>query len=970
MDALSSLTRTRAGLAVWAFTLYLTARAAVEHLKIMPDDLPVIFPTAGVVAGLLVINRGAGRWAAILLGSAAAVLATKLVLHLGHGLDVWNVVIPMAMVCIAGSTVALLYRWIAGGSISLGFRGCVALAAPALLCATLGLGFSYLRYQIGTVSLLGRGPDDWRIWLEVWLGNGLGVLLGLPLVVRAAEIRRTRRLAAPLSVVLLYIWAIGAGLVALFVITPGSTVVAIAQISLAVPLLLLASVRFGAGGTILAGLLLAGAAVAGTNALRGPLVAIDADSVDRVIGLQMFLTIIVASAMLLGGAIRDARAMKDELASREERLRAIAEHLPGIIYAYLVRKDGSREPLYASPGLPEVQRALGGYRLGTEMTPFLELIHPEDRAQYLKATERARAEQTGFEAEYRLRVGEGSYRWLRSVARPMKSREGTVWCGFLMDITAQTESARALVESEERLRAVLDNAPNICVQGYDSRGRVVFWNKASERTFGLTEAQAVGRTLDQLVLDRHEAVVFAECIQEIASTGLPAPAREWKYTTQDGRSGWMYSTVFRLPTTGDPLFIRMDVDVTERVRQAEERRTLEDRVREIQRRESIGVLAGGVAHDFNNLLGAILGNADLALSRLAEPTEERRAVETIRQAATRAADLTRQLLDYAGRGRFASQAVDLSEAARETGEILAVSIGRRAKVEFDLDPATPRVRADPTQVRQVVMNLLTNGAEAISGEGGLISVRTGSEELDSASLSTMAGGDEARPGRFGFVEVRDNGRGMDSVEKARVFEPFFTTKFAGRGLGLAAVFGIVQSKGGAIEVESTPGLGSKFTVYFPEDVSPARGTERAGAPKVDAATNGARRPRTALLVEDEPMLRDLVGALLRRAGHEVHAADDGDTALEVVEARGDEIDFVILDLSMPRMPGEVALQRMRERRPGLPVLVTSGNPAEEVAERMRESGPTEFLLKPFRPPELLQALDRLLGNARAPGGRA
>jgi nitrogen-specific signal transduction histidine kinase/CheY-like chemotaxis protein len=388
-------------------------------------------------------------------------------------------------------------------------------------------------------------------------------------------------------------------------------------------------------------------------------------------------------------------------------------------------------------------------------------------------------------------------------------------------------------------------------------------------------------------------------------------------------------------------------ELTERKRVEEERRRIEAQFRHAQKLESLGVLAGGIAHDFNNILAAILGHADLAseLNR-EEPAEAAHHLEQVIAAARRAAELTNQMLAYAGRASFRVESLDLNKSILEISDLVTVSLPKKIALELRLAPEAIWVRGDPAQVSQVVMNLVTNAAQAIGDGSGVVSIST--------ERSTPPDGRRAR------LVVRDTGCGMASETVERIFDPFFTTKEGGRGLGLAAVMGIVRGLDGTLDVESRLGVGTTFRLSFPID-----GASRSAAHDEPAPTVGEPGTGTVLVVDDEDAVRQFTSKALERLGYEVIQAEDGLDALAVWQSHGSAIDAVVLDMSMPGMGGREVFEHLRRHAPGLPVLFTSGyDPSDAAGALLRETS-VAFLQKPYRPGTLGQELSKLLGAVQA-----
>jgi signal transduction histidine kinase/CheY-like chemotaxis protein len=392
-------------------------------------------------------------------------------------------------------------------------------------------------------------------------------------------------------------------------------------------------------------------------------------------------------------------------------------------------------------------------------------------------------------------------------------------------------------------------------------------------------------------------------------------------------------------------------DVTERKQGDEERRRLERKLQEAQKLESLGVLAGGVAHDFNNLLTAIIGYVSLARQQAPGDAAAGDLLDWAVESAQRAAELCRQMLAYSGRGRFVVGRLDLSRAVRDLGALLKTSVSRKAVLAFDLADDLPRVLADASQMRQVLLNLVLNASEALGEREGVVTVRTGRAWCDRVYLRHTTLDDDLPEGEYVFVEVADTGCGMDAEMRRRVFEPFFTTKFTGRGLGLAAVLGIVRGHHGAIHLTSAPGLGTTVRVLFP----PAAEEEAPPEEEAAAATGGL-----VLFVDDEPALRDLAERALRLAGFQVLTAADGREALEAFRGRADEVRVVVLDLTMPHLNGDEVLGELRRLRPGVRVILSSGFSEQQVIQRLPADDLNCFLQKPYRPQELVEKVRQAL----------
>lgn len=403
--------------------------------------------------------------------------------------------------------------------------------------------------------------------------------------------------------------------------------------------------------------------------------------------------------------------------------------------------------------------------------------------------------------------------------------------------------------------------------------------------------------------------------------------------------------------------IALLTDITDRKAAEEERRKLETQVQHAQKLESLGVLAGGIAHDFNNILVAILGNADLALQDLSPVAAARGSVEEIERAARRAADLCRQMLAYSGKGRFEVRRVNLSEMVEEMAHMLEVSISKKAVLRYKFADALPAIEADATQMRQVIMNLIINASEAIGARSGVISVATGIMPCDREYLRSTYLADELPTGDYVYIEVADTGCGMDKDTLSRIFDPFFTTKFTGRGLGLAAVMGIVRGHKGMLKVYSEPNRGTTFKALFPAVDAPADPIMHEGA-----AVNTWQGQGNVLLVDDEESIRTVARRMLEKIGFTVVTASDGRDALRQFQAHNRNFDCVLLDLTMPHMDGEECFRELRRLKSTVRVVMSSGYNEQEVSQRFSGKGLAGFIQKPYRIAQLKTIMQQVMAG--------
>ncbi len=618
--------------------------------------------------------------------------------------------------------------------------------------------------------------------------------------------------------------------------------------------------------------------------------------------------------------------------------------------------DGTGTITYESPSVTRIFGHAPGDILGKDAFRF---VHPDDQAVARAAFARmVENPGTGVSLQYRFLHGNGSWVPVESVGSNFlqdPSIRGIVLNS--RDITERRRTEDALRESEARFRRVVESSP-LPIGVADQDARIEYLNPRFVETFGYT-LEDVPTLSDWFRLAYPDPAYRKDAtdrwqvlLNGAGAATAPAQGIEVQVTCKDGSVRQI--EVFGTPMGGKTLAVFNDL--SERRRMEEERQKLEAQVREVQKLESLGLLAGGIAHDFNNLLMGILGNADLALVSLSTASPARHNVQEIARASERAADLCREMLAYSGKGRFVLGHHDLSEIVREMGQILEVSISKKAVVRYRLAEGLPAVEADATQMRQVVMNLITNASEALAGQPGIIAIETDVRDCDATCLSDSHLGDWLPSGRYVCLEVSDTGCGMDADTRRKIFDPFFTTKLTGRGLGLAAVLGIVRGHRGAIKVESEIGKGTSIKILLPAvDWAPG---ERAKPARESAPL---RSGGTVLLVDDEPRVRDVASEMLTLLGFRVLTAGNGREGLEVFRERKDEITCVILDLTMPEMGGEEGLRELRGLKSDVRVILSSGYNEQEVSQRFVGSGLAGFIQKPYTVAKLRETLQLVLG---------
>ena len=443
-------------------------------------------------------------------------------------------------------------------------------------------------------------------------------------------------------------------------------------------------------------------------------------------------------------------------------------------------------------------------------------------------------------------------------------------------------------------------------------------------------------------------------VAEATQSGVDSFVHEpYEIVHRDGTSRWLYDAtkIVRDDAGAATHYVGYVIDVTERVTAQRERRDLERQLLHTQKLESLGVLAGGVAHDFNNLLTGILGHANLALKSLAETHPAHAHVVAVERLTAQAAELTRQLLAYSGRGRFEIQPCDLGDIVHDMRSMLDVVVSKKARVVFQREERLPAIMADRTQLQQIVMNLITNASDALEGRTGTIRLNVSARTLDEDAVAGFAEW-ELAPGEYVVLDVSDDGIGMSDETRRQLFDPFFSTKVDGRGLGLSAVLGVVRGHRGALQIESELEVGTTFRVFFPttDELVPA---SRRLPPRDEWHGRGV-----VLIVDDQAHIRTVASNMLEHLGFETLCASNGERALELFEARRQDIVLVLLDLTMPIMDGNETLEALLALEPTLPIVMSSGyDQSTEVSPKI-----AAFLEKPYRIHDVRAAVRAALGG--------
>ena len=562
-----------------------------------------------------------------------------------------------------------------------------------------------------------------------------------------------------------------------------------------------------------------------------------------------------------------------------------------------------------------------------------------------------------YEGECRYRALDGrEYQTLNKGWIPAEDDPFQVMALATIDITDLNLAKQALAESEERYRLLIETAQDVIIR-HNLNGQITFVNRAGIEMLGLPREKIIGMSGVSLMTPEAQQEALKRRDARFAGDA-GVFLYETEFLHPDGRVMPLEVSSTLLPGPvnglGEPQVLLVARDIAGRRKSQAEARLVEDRLRDAQKFESLGVLAGGIAHDFNNLLVTIMGNADLLRDDLPAGDVQQDSLSAIMDAGEQAAELCRQMQAYAGAAPSSTEAHDLSGVVGEILHLVQAALSGSSRVHFELAEQLPTVLIDSTQIRQVIMNMVNNAAEAVGAGGGEVMIRTGVQDLTREDLKKWTAGEELSPGSHVFCEVRDSGCGMDEETVSRMFEPFLSTKFAGRGLGMSAALGIVKSHGGAFMVESQPEQGAVVAFWLPAQPTIAAET---GVPKAEPAQiSYDLKGRTILLVDDDPRVRAVAESYLRRLGCRVLSAADGYDAVRLYGQRHEEVDAIILDYTMPGMDGATTSRRLRVIRPDVPLLMTSGHDEAEVRAKSGVPGMAGFVAKPYNLRQLNEVL--------------
>ena len=662
---------------------------------------------------------------------------------------------------------------------------------------------------------------------------------------------------------------------------------------------------------------------------------------------------------------------------RAAHMDPVAQAWPGAWFRYVLAADGCERLSHLNEGCARIWE-VDNHRAERDSKVWWALVDPQDTAGLRASIETSAKTLRDWSYEWRITTPSGRQKWLHGVARPIPLDQGDVaWNTLIVDIT---HSRRAECSVRDRFHQMLDGVSHISVQGYSMDLTTRYWNKASERLYGYTAKEAIGKNLLDLIIPEAMRESVLAAVSQMVRSGQPIPEGRLRLRRKNGQPVEVLSSHAYVEFPGhDPELYCIDMDLTAQ-REAQVPHTpLESPQDKSQKMAALGTLAGGVAHDFNNIVAAISGNVELALSDLGPQDPARTSVLEIRKASRRAKDLVKQILAFSGRPSAQRKHLRLHKAVEDTARLVRANLPPGFEMEVACEPETPTVWVDATQLEQVLLNLYTNAWQAVpKNRVGRISIRLKTHlgwppGADAESLKQLGLG-QAPPEQWAQLSVSDNGEGMKKATLARIFEPFFTTKPPGKGtgLGLAVVHGILTEHQALLDVQSEPGLGTTFTVYFPQamdtrDVRPsapeALMSDFGSLEALMKADSGTEATQAHIMfVDDDELMTSLMKRLLEKRGYRVSIFPEANSALREFCKAPEAFDLVITDYNMRGLNGLEFARAVKARSANTPVAIASGHLSEQLRKQAPGAGVTELIDKPDTVAELFAAIDRMAQN--------
>ncbi|MFP4378945.1 MAG: PAS domain S-box protein [Candidatus Sumerlaeia bacterium] len=595
--------------------------------------------------------------------------------------------------------------------------------------------------------------------------------------------------------------------------------------------------------------------------------------------------------------------------------------------------------------------------LNQELKTLEDLMHPDDADRIREYRQkRLTGEEVEERYEIRSKRKDGSYVWREVLARRIEFNGRPAILSSFSDITERYEMLSAFRESERRYRRLFESIQDIYYE-VSLEGTILEVSPSVEKIALYKREELLGTQLSDLYAEPERR---AELLAHLQRHGEVADY-EIELRDKDGRIVPCSITAGIVQEEGkEPAIIGSVRVIAERKRSEKLRRELDQQLQQAQKMKSLNVMAGSIAHNFNNLLMTVLGNLEMGLGEMQEGSGARFCIEEAELAARRAAELSSQMLIYAGQGQETKRPCKINELLQRMSGMLEINVSKKALMETVFSGSDPMTNCDTAQIRQVVMNIVSNAAEAVGDSPGIIRITTGMNHYTRAELSRTVLGVNLPEGEYVWIEVQDTGPGMDDETLAHIFDPFFTTKFTGRGLGLATVLGIIRGHKGTIIVNSQENKGTRFRILLP-----ALSEADIASEKDEDDLQNWKGSGLVLVVDDEEEVCRLCCRMLEKAGFDVLTARDGYDALTLFRRRKDEIICVVLDLVMPRMDGEEALREIRNIRPDVPIMLSSGCNIDEIKMRFPSQELNAIVHKPYQYMEMMREMKRMLELSQA-----